>query len=202
MIHLSPETQEEVALYIGGGEPIIPPDYMQLAMTWSTLNRVYNENRSERSETQQVISFGDQIDEIWYVVAPLAKKLVSLECIGGEKDPNGIYRPKREVKSATIFLREYFHLVDFVDVNHCEFIACRLEIRNACDSVAAESWNHSRMGALLRVVYQVRCNLVHGDKRLLARGYQGDRDRELVRLSYDILKRILREIGSSSGIAV
>ena len=57
------------------------------------------------------------------------------------------------------------------------------------------------MGALLRLVYQVRCNLIHGDKRFMARGFQGDRDHELVRLSYKILKIILREIGSTAGIA-
>jgi len=52
---------------------------------------------------------------------------------------------------------------------------------------------------LLRLVYQVRCNLVHGDKRLMASGFQRERDHRLVELSYEILKIILREIVSTVG---
>lgn len=199
LITISPETQEEVALNIGAEGPIIPPDYTRFAVTWSTLNRVYNENRSERFETQQVVSFGDQIDELWEAVAPIAKELVSLECIGGEKDPSGILKPKPEVKSATLFLREVFRIDDGIDIHNCHFHACRPEKRAVCNPVASDPWKRSKMGALLRLVYQVRCNLVHGDKRLMARGFQSERDQELVRLSYEILKIILREIGSATG---
>jgi len=200
-VNLSPETLEEVALYVGAEGPMIPSDYMWFAITWSTLNRIYNENRSEWSETQQVVSFGNQIDELWEAVAPLAKELVSLECIGGEKDPSGILRPKQEVKSATLYLREFFHIDNGIDVNNCNFHACRPEKRTVCNPVVANPWERSKMGALLRLIYQVRCNLVHGDKRFMVHGFQRNRDHELVHLSYEIIKIILREIGTTAGKA-
>lgn len=198
-VNLSPETLEEVAFDVDAEGPEIPPDYMRFAIAWSTLNRVYNENRSERFETQQVISFGDQIEGLWEAVAPRARALVLLECIGGEKDPSGILKPKPEVKSATIYLREYFHIDDGIDSNDCHFHACRPEKRAVCNPVASDPWGRSKMGALLRLVYQVRCNLVHGDKRLMASGFQRERDHRLVELSYEILKIILREIVSTVG---
>lgn len=196
VINLSPETQEELKLYIDGDDPEIPYEYLRFALAWSTFNRVYNENRIERFETQQVINIGDQLEGIWDAVAGLARELVSIECIGGEKDPSGILRPKPEVKSATLFLRNHFHLDESIPGEDCHFAECRPEKRLVCNPVQAQPWSHSRMAALLRLVYQVRCNLVHGDKRLMVQGYQRDRDQQLVHLSNEILKIILREIGT------
>lgn len=196
---LSAETQEELTLFANDHEPAMPWEYMRFAFAWMTFNRIYNENNSDRNEASRVISVGDKLEEIWDKVSDLARQLVSLECIGGERDPSGILKPKPEVKSATIYLREYFHIDDGIDSNDCHFHACRPEKRAVCNPVAAGPWSRSKMGALLRLVYQVRCNLVHGDKRLMARGFQGERDHRLVELSYEILKIILREIGSTVG---
>lgn len=196
---LSAETQEELTLFANDHEPAMPWEYMRFAFAWMTFNRIYNENNSDRNEASRVISVGDKLEEIWDKVSDLARQLVSLECIGGERDPSGILKPKPEVKSATIYLREYFHIDDGIDSNDCHFHACRPEKRAVCNPVASDPWGHSRMGALLRLVYQVRCNLVHGDKRLMASGFQRERDHRLVELSYEILKIILREIGSTVG---
>lgn len=200
-LNLSVETQEELTLFANDHEPEMPREYMQFAFTWMTFNRIYNENNADPSEPRRVIGMGDQLEGIWDKVSGLAHALVSLECIGGERDPSGILRPKTEVKSATHYLREYFHIDDGIDGSDCHFITCRPEKRTVCNPVAAGPWSRSKMGALLRLVYQVRCNLVHGDKRLMASGFQGERDKELVRLSYEILKIILREIGSATGKA-
>ena len=196
---LSAETQEELTLFANDHEPAMPWEYMRFAFAWMTFNRIYNENNSDRNEASRVISVGDQLEGIWDKVSDLARQLVSLECIGGEKDPSGILKPRSEVKSATLYLREYFHVDDGPDIHNCHFQACRPEKRAVCNPVAAGPWSRSKMGALLRLVYQVRCNLVHGDKRLMARGFQGERDHRLVELSYEILKIILREIGSTVG---
>lgn len=198
---LSTETQEELTLFANDHEPEMPRDYMQFAFAWMTFNRIYNENLSQPSEPGRVVAIGDQFEGIWDRVSDLAREMVSLECVGGEKDPSGILRPKSEVKSATLFLRECFHIDNGIDSHNCHFNACRPEKRAICNPVAASPWQHSRMGALLRLVYQVRCNLIHGDKRLMARGFQGERDHRLVTLSYEILKIILREIGSAAGKA-
>lgn len=198
-LSLSTETQEELTLFANDHEPEMPREYMRFAFAWMTFNRIYNENNADPSEPRRVIGMGDQLEGIWDKVSGLAHTLVSLECIGGERDPSGILKPKPEVKSATIYLREYFHIDDGIDSNDCHFHACRPEKRAVCNPVASDPWGRSKMGALLRLVYQVRCNLVHGDKRLMASGFQRERDHRLVELSYEILKIILREIVSTVG---
>ena len=185
LLNLSTETQEELSLYIGEEGPELPWEYMRFAMTWITFNRVYNENREERTETQRVVGIGDQLEGIWKAVEELARDLVSLECIGGEEDPSGILRPKAEVKSATLYLREHFYLNETIVLQNCHFTGCRPGKRKVCNPIQAQPWGHSKMAALLRLVYQVRCNLVHGDKRIMARGRQRQRDEQLVHLSYE-----------------
>jgi hypothetical protein len=169
---------------------------MHFAVTWSTFNRIYNENSEKGSEPQRVVDTGNKLDSIWGAVTNLAKDLVSLECIGGEKDPSGILRPRPEVKSATLFLREFFNVDESIDEHNCHFADCRLEKREVCNPVGVQLWHETKMAALLRLIYQVRCNLVHGDKRLNIHGYQLERDHILVHLSYEIIKIILREIVS------
>ncbi len=195
-VNLSPETLEEVVLYKDGISLIIPDEYMHFAVIWSTFNRVYNENSDNRIESQRVIDTGNKLDNNWDAVAKLAVELVSLECIGGKKGPSDILRPKPEVKSATIFLRDFFNIDASIEEHNCHFAACRPEKRLVCNPVGIQPWHDSEIAALLRLIYQVRCNLVHGDKRLNIHGYQLERDHQLVHLSYEIIKIILREIGS------
>jgi hypothetical protein len=47
--------------------------------------------------------------------------------------------------------------------------------------------------ALLHIIYQIRCNLVHGDKIELT-GEQGERNKELVKLANPIIEEILRNL--------
>ncbi len=195
-VNLSAETLEEVVLYKDGMSLIIPDEYMHFAVTWSTFNRVYNENSDKGSEPQRVIDTGNKLDNNWGAVTKLALELVSLECIGGEKDPSGILRPNPVVKSATIFLREFFNIDASIQEHNCHFAGCRPEKREVCNPVGVRPWHDTKMAALLRLIYQVRCNLVHGDKRLNNYGYQLERDHQLVHLSYEIIKIILREVGS------
>ena len=52
------------------------------------------------------------------------------------------------------------------------------------------------MAALMRLVYQVRCSLVHGEKRLGRMNYQTNRDRELIRLADEIMTHFLNWINN------
>jgi len=47
------------------------------------------------------------------------------------------------------------------------------------------------VAALLRLVYQVRCNLVHGKKRIGQEDTQSNRDKDLIHLSTTILDRVI-----------
>lgn len=199
-LNISPETMEELNVFSDSERLMFPTEYIQFAFAWMAFNRVYNENRNESQETQRVVGMGDQLEGIWAMVVDLARELVSMECIGGQKDNLGGYKPKPEVKSATLFLRDNLRIDNFPITTACNFAGCRIEKRMTCDSVIIEPWTHSKMAALLRLLYQVRCNLVHGDKRVMARGFQGVRDHRLVHLSYEIIKIILREIGSTARI--
>jgi hypothetical protein len=148
-VDLSSETLEEVVLYKDGNSLIIPDEYMHFAVTWSTFNRVYNENSDNGREPQRVIDTGNKLDNNWDAVAKLALELVSLECIGGEKDPSDILRPKPEVKSATIFLREFFNIDASIEEHNCHFADCRPEKRMVCNPVGIQPWHDSKMAALL-----------------------------------------------------
>jgi len=56
-----------------------------------------------------------------------------------------------------------------------------------CHAVGIEAWTHSEMAAVMRILYQVRCNLFHGVKRL---DVQTNKDQELLSVSSDILNEV------------
>jgi hypothetical protein len=175
------------------------PEYQDFLVRWMAFNRAYNEldlefhKGEDHGDRAKAVAVGDQVlADRWDDFSNLAARLVSLECVGGESvDYSDLLRPGGWVKGATLHLREELHLSAKADGQECDFASCRPEKRRLCCDVRAEEWQKTRMAALLRVVYQVRCNLVHGDKRFLGEDIQTNRDRALIEISVAILDRVL-----------
>lgn len=64
---------------------------------------------------------------------------------------------------------------------------CRANKVAICWPVQADPWERTEMSALLRLIYQVRCSLFHGKRRLTIPEFQTNRDRELLSVSNHIL---------------
>lgn len=169
----------------------LPDRYQTFLVKWLAFNRAYND-LDEGQDHEKVLAVGQRLQEHWDEVAGLAVQLVSLECIGGERvEGSELLKPTRWVKSATLYLRERLGLQPPADPRACEFVACRMEKRSLCNEVIIDRWQKQEMAGLLRLVYQVRCNLVHGDKRLSRQDVQTNRDRQLVQISTQIMNRVL-----------
>ena len=168
---------------------------------WMAFNRAYNEldlelPANEHGDRAKAVAVGDQtLADQWDGFSALAARLVSLECIGVDPvDDSRLLRPDCWVKGATYYLREVLDLGSGTSVQQCRFVFCRLEKRELCLEVDPTDWDKTRMAALLRLVYQVRCNLVHGDKSIVREDIQTNRDRELIDVSVEILDRVLAHL--------
>jgi hypothetical protein len=158
-------------------------------------NRAYNELETVRGDWKKVESFAERHKGHWPKLRGLAAELASLECIGSEPvEDSDLVAPPGAVKVATHFLREHLGLTADIDMHHCVFASCqRDEKRRICDRVNYQPWTGSELSALLRLVYQVLCNLMHGEKRLMNNDeFQTNRDRELIRISSQILDHTLQ----------
>lgn len=189
---LSPETLLEIkqASHHGGH---LPPGYAEFLVKWMAFNRAYNESETVKGDWKKVASFAEKHQDRWDEVAELAKRLLSIECIGSEYvEDSSLVAPNQSVKSATIFLREKLGLVSETQPTACSFAGCiRKEKQRICNQVNFQPWTSGEVAALLRLVYQVRCNLMHGEKRLYGDNFQTNRDRVLIALSSQILDRVL-----------
>lgn len=170
--------------------------YFAFLRKWMAFNRVYSELTTPKEDSKKVIAIADSLQNHWSEIVDLAQLIVSMECIGSKNIENQLLQPEEWPKSATLYLREYFKLTLGVDPTRCRFAACRLEKKGLCDTVqfknaSLNAWHRHEMAALLMLVYQVRCNLVHGDKRLAAEDAQTARDLDLIRVSSQILDRVL-----------
>jgi hypothetical protein len=171
----------------------LPEEYQAFLVKWLAFNRAYNDlDLGVSRDSEKVLAVGKELQRHWNEMSELATQLVSLECIGGKrvKDSN-LLKPDKWVKSATLYLREQLGLLPHADPFVCQFAACRPEKQRLCNGVTPEPWDKGEMAALLRLVYQVRCNLVHGDKRLYSQSPQTGRDLELITVSTVILDRVL-----------
>jgi hypothetical protein len=182
---ISPETRQEVER-AKNGDIHIPRGYVSFIVKWMAFNRAYNELESIKGEWNKISSLAERYKDCWPEIIDLAAELVSIECIGSEPvSDSPLVAPKPIVKSATHFLRQQIGLSQDIDANHCNFPGCeRNKKRRICNNVEVkEPWSESELAAVLRLVYQVRCNLMHGEKRLMNDDkFQTNRDRELVRI--------------------
>jgi len=188
---ISSDTQNEIHVILREGGNF-PPHYASFTMKWLTYNRTYNEIETGR-DREKAIALAERFEHRWSEVENLARALVSLECIGGKRVPTSdLLQPISEVKSATHYLRLQLGLETNIDPANCRFGGCeRPEKKNLCNQVAIVPWNKSNIAALMRLVYQVRCSLVHGEKRLGRMNYQTNHDHDLVRFSDEIMTHFL-----------
>jgi hypothetical protein len=176
----------------------LPEEYGQFMIHWIAFNRAYNELRSDEDESNRVLGVGDELRQHWSEIIAPATALVRLECIGGESMPRQtLLRPTRWVKSATIYLREQLKIRPSFPECARDASFCREHKAAICQPVGVDPWGRSEMAALLRLVYQVRCNLFHGEKRLGVRDIQTNRDKELVTVSIIILNTVFKWLGES-----
>ncbi len=169
----------------------LPDEYTRFMICWIAFNRVYNELRRDEQETQRVLGVGDDLMAYWPEITPLAAELLHLECIGSDIVPRrSLLRPNRWVKSASIFLRRQMQLQPAYPFCCVDRLFCRRGKYSMCREVEVMEWDRTEMAALLRLVYQVRCNLFHGDKRLSLPDAQTNHDRHLVLTSIGILNTV------------
>lgn len=194
---ISPDTQNEIQVILQRGVNL-PPRYASFLLKWSAYNRTYNETETIAGDKNKAVALAGNLNHHWNDIADLAQDLGSIECIGGRRvQSSDLLQPKPEVKAATHFLREQLGLDTQIDPTNCRFNGCaRVEKRILCNQVIIDPWNKNNMAALMRLVYQVRCSLVHGEKRLGRMNYQTNRDRELIRLADEIMTHFLNWINN------
>ena len=148
-----------------------------------------------------VIKFGrEHGDPIWEngSLTGVAREIAEVECVG---DGKGQTPPHVEVISATVFLRTLLGIERVDDIGapneHARIClqVCREAKRRKCSNLRFAKWADNPASALLRIVYQIRCNLFHGDK-LEYDGPEGQRNMSLVSRSSAVLDEVLKYISA------
>jgi hypothetical protein len=163
-----------------------PEEYQSLFKYWVLLNLYYNELSDEKNEVDRVLSLGRAESYLFGALIDEASEIVRTECVGNGKLASA---PDAFVKEATLHLRKT------LKINSDEIcIKCRPDKKAACQQVTLKNYSFDDMEALIRIVYQIRCNLFHGDKTEVRDKFQMERDRELARLGSRIVQRLLFSI--------
>lgn len=174
------EALEVINHYINN-KKAYPDYYYDFFLQWSLINPLYNACSRYEKEVCRVIDFGKKIENLWNVnIESLSKKLVALECVGVGK--NGA-QPNKYVRLATLYLRKEFQLNSNICSNCKKKEYCKPDGIN----------NFRKLDAIMRILYQIRCNLFHGDKPELMES-QGERNKKLLRIGNDILTNILQQL--------
>jgi hypothetical protein len=166
-----------------------PEPYNTFFVQWTLFNSYYSKYRGR--DKKNVMKFADEHgDTLWEndKIQSVAKEFSEVECVG---EGIGGNPPHLEVKSATIFLRE------LLGIDHdriCSNI-CREEKKLQCSSVRLANWEGNPASALLRIIYQIRCNLFHGDK-LEYDGLEAERNMSLVSRCREVLDEVLKYISA------
>jgi hypothetical protein len=186
---LTLETKNELLAIRDGID--LPNDYIQFMVRWIAFNRAFNELRKDADETARVLGLADDLSERWREIIPQSRRMVLLECIGADAVPNEpLLRPNRAVKSATVYLRQKLMIKPGYPACIQDGTFCRRSKISMCSAVGIEPWNRSEMAAVLRIIYQLRCNLFHGEKRLTTPDVHTNKDREFIAVSNEILAAI------------
>ena len=160
-----------------------PEEFRRFFFQWTLLNLYYNELSKEEEEVQRVLELGRKHEELFDSAKNNAIDLVSTECVGKGKKDNP---PNSWVKTASLQLRKALNL----DANRI-CARCRTTKRIGCEKINTESYDFQNMEALMRILYQIRCNLFHGDKTEYNNSEQGERNKFLVRVGNEVLDKIL-----------
>ncbi len=158
-----------------------PNYYYGFFLQWSLINPLYNACSRNEKEVCRVIDFGKKFGNLWNDnIESLSKKIVALECVG---DGRNDAQPNKYVRLATLYLRKEFQLNSNI-CSHCKKKDyCKQDGNN----------NFHKLDAIMRILYQIRCNLFHGDKPELM-GSQGERNKKLVHIGNEILTNILQQL--------
>ena len=159
-----------------------PRCYIDFFKNWSFINPLYNACSDKTDcEPCRVIDFGAKNETILWndSIEQYTRDLVSLECVGDGKNNS---HPDIFVKTATLHLRRELYIDDVC--SHC---------RKGCNHSEVSDYDFNKLDATMRILYQIRCNLFHGDKTELE-GKQGDRNKELVDIGDKILNNIFQRL--------
>ena len=162
-----------------------PASYKTLFFRWSLINPLYNACSEEKLEVIRILNFGKKYNYLWNNrIEQKTKKLIKEECVGKGRD----HELDKYVLSATKYLRNELK----IDSNICNI--CRKK-KDICNSNEIENNEFEKLDAVMRIIYQIRCNLFHGDKSEL-NGPKGVRNKSYVRIANEILLVILKRIDS------
>lgn len=173
------------------GKAHYPPNFTDFFLRWMLFNSYCN--KYQAGDKQGVIEFAKEHgDKVWKVqaVQDIAAKLANIECAGnGANDAP----PHSEVKYSHELLQQIFGL-DHQTI--CQNM-CRADKRAACLSIGSKDFSPpvTPPMSLYRIIYQVRCNLFHGDKVDLD-AFQMDRDEFLVACGTELMNVTLRYISN------
>lgn len=167
------------------GRNIYPPSYFQFFFHWTLLNLCYNASSDKREEVQRVLEFGRSHERLWNEeIAGLTRELVSTECVG---DGKGEALPSDHILAATRQLRQR------LSIEH-ELICSKCRKKDRCRKSSPINYNFSNLEGVVRILYQIRCNLFHGDKTEIGDRVQRKRNDLLIDVGNNILEDLLRDI--------
>lgn len=167
-----------------------PREFLNLFSHWTLFNLFYNEFSEESEEVFGVLDFGKKHESLFPNIEETAFSLVQTECVGEGRGDNP---PNEWVKTASLQLRQALHM----DTKRI-CASCRSRKRQECQKVQTKSYKFGKLEATLRILYQIRCNLFHGDKTEHTNGEQAERNWFLVRVADEILKSILWSVACSA----
>ena len=160
-----------------------PEIYKDFFFRWSIFNTVYNDIvPNEKKDWEKIKTIGENYKDLWLYIDELGKKLVATECVGSKR---GLESPPREwVKSATIYLRNCLGMDHNAICNNCKKV-------EQCQNVSDNVQFTTPLQALLTIIYQIRNNLVHGDKNEPDDEAESERNQELAQTGSEILGNLL-----------
>lgn len=164
-----------------------PATYNEFFIQWMLFNSYYSKYKV--GDKKGVMKFGKEHgDTMWEngSLTDVARQISEFECVGEGRGENP---PQLEVKSATVFLRTLF------SIEHDRICSevCREVKRRECSNLRFGSWTGNPASALLLIVYQVRCNLFHGDK-IESTPNERERNLFLVKSGIQVLDEVLKHI--------
>lgn len=173
------------------GKSHYPSNFTDFFLRWVLFNAYCNKYKT--GDKQGVVEFAKEHSaDLWKIklVQDIATKLANAECVGnGANDAP----PHMEVKYSHELLQQTFG-VDHQMICQRE---CRADKRAACLAVVSPNFSPpvTPSIALYRIIYQVRCNLFHGDKVDLD-AFQMERDEFLVSCGTELMDVTLRYISN------
>ena len=165
----------------------IPKVYEKFFIRWALINSFYNAlYPGINGDSKKVTKFGCEFSSLCNSLKnekENIKVLIKDECVG---KGSHFSKPSKYVKRATLNLRTIMNFTE-----GCS--NCRESKRRECQNVPDINYNFKPFEAIIRIIYQIRCNLFHGDKLALS-GDQFNRDKRLVKASNSILYIVLKQI--------